>query len=210
MGDSGRPDTMTDDARSLWITGAGGLIGSHLARGASHILPGWRIVPLARQVASRLKEGAVVCDVGSVKGEICRLGHEAMISEGIPVPALYPDPAHDKEFIRLENVDDIEFFYYDYRSPEFADSRSPDFVRQVDESFLDFVRKSAHLRNNIARILLWIDPKRGISVQQQFFEPGESDYRLAKYSDIQINQKLPDDAFKLKTTKKTKFLPPQG
>jgi outer membrane lipoprotein-sorting protein len=65
------------------------------------------------------------------------------------------------------------------------------------------------LKNNIARILLWIDPSRGISLQQQFFEPG-GDYRLAKYSEIQINEKLPDSAFKLKTTGKTKFLPPQG
>lgn len=74
---------------------------------------------------------------------------------------------------------------------------------------LELIPKSAHLKNNIARILLWIDPARGISIQQQFFEPG-GDYRLAKYSDLQINQKLPDNAFKLKTTGKTKFLSPQG
>jgi prephenate dehydrogenase len=37
-----------------------------------------RIVPLARQVAPFLEDGAVVCDVGSVKGEISRLGHEAL------------------------------------------------------------------------------------------------------------------------------------
>jgi outer membrane lipoprotein-sorting protein len=74
---------------------------------------------------------------------------------------------------------------------------------------LELIPKSARLKNNIARILLWIDPSRGISLQQQFFEPG-GDYRLAKYSEIQINEKLPDSAFKLKTTGKTKFLPPQG
>jgi outer membrane lipoprotein-sorting protein len=73
---------------------------------------------------------------------------------------------------------------------------------------LELVPKSARLRNNIARILLWIDPARGISVQQQFYEPA-GDYRLAKYSDIQINQKLPDGAFKLKTTGKTKVLSQQ-
>jgi outer membrane lipoprotein-sorting protein len=56
---------------------------------------------------------------------------------------------------------------------------------------------------------LWIDPARGVSVQQQFFEP-TGNYRLAKYSDIQINQKLPDNAFKLKTTAKTKFISPQS
>ena len=70
---------------------------------------------------------------------------------------------------------------------------------------LELTPKSDRLRNNVARVLLWIDPARGISVQQQFFEPGNN-YRLAKYSEIKINQKLPEDAFKLKTTKNTKFV----
>ena len=74
---------------------------------------------------------------------------------------------------------------------------------------LELIPKSPRLRNNIARILLWIDPARGVSVQQQFFEPS-GDYRLTKYSDIQINQKLPDNVFKLKTTGKTKIVAPQG
>lgn len=74
---------------------------------------------------------------------------------------------------------------------------------------LELIPKSIRVRNNIAKILLWIDPARGVSVQQQFFEPS-GDYRLAKYSEIQINQKLPDNAFKLKTTGKTKFISPQG
>ena len=37
-----------------------------------------RIVPLAEQISSHLKPGAVVTDVGSVKGEIARLGHAAL------------------------------------------------------------------------------------------------------------------------------------
>ena len=74
---------------------------------------------------------------------------------------------------------------------------------------LELIPKSDRLRNNIARIWLWIDPARGISVQQQFFEP-DGNYRLVKYSDIHINQPLPESAFKLKTTKKTKFVSPQG
>ena len=53
-----------------------------------------------------------------------------------------------------------------------------------------------------ARILLWIDPARGVSVQQQFFE-SSGDYRLAKYSNIELNQKLADGVFKLKTSGKT-------
>lgn len=37
-----------------------------------------RIVPLIRQVAPHLAAGAIVTDVGSVKGEICRLGQAAV------------------------------------------------------------------------------------------------------------------------------------
>jgi outer membrane lipoprotein-sorting protein len=46
-------------------------------------------------------------------------------------------------------------------------------------------------------------------VQQQFFEPG-GNYRLAKYSEIQVNQKISDDVFRLKTTPKTKVISPQA
>ena len=78
-----------------------------------------------------------------------------------------------------------------------------------DTAKLDLVPKTPKVRNVFAHITLWIDPARGVSVQQQLFEPS-GDYRLAKYSSIQINQKIPDSVFKLKTTGKTKFLSPQG
>jgi outer membrane lipoprotein-sorting protein len=89
-------------------------------------------------------------------------------------------------------------------------------VSGVKAEKMELIPKSDRVRHDfIARILLWIDPAHGISVQQQFFQPDPKnslggDYRLAKYSDIKINQKLPDGAFKLKTTKKTKFGPPPG
>lgn len=41
-----------------------------------------RIVPLAQQIAPHLSRGAIVTDVGSVKGEICRLGHIALSAHG--------------------------------------------------------------------------------------------------------------------------------
>ena len=74
---------------------------------------------------------------------------------------------------------------------------------------LDLVPKSQSIRNTFQHIVLWIDPARGVSVQQQLFEPS-GDYRLAKYSDIELNQKIPDTVFKLKTTNKTKTVSPQG
>lgn len=82
-------------------------------------------------------------------------------------------------------------------------------VNGIDTAKLDLTPKSDKVRNTFAHIFLWIDPARGISIQQQFFEPS-GDYRLAKYSDIQLNQKLNDQVFKLKTTSKTKTVSPQG
>lgn len=82
-------------------------------------------------------------------------------------------------------------------------------VNGAEAEKLELIPKSVRLRNNIARILLWIDPNKGISMQQQLFEP-DGNYRLAKYSQIQVNQKLPDGVFKLKTTGKTKVISPQG
>jgi outer membrane lipoprotein-sorting protein len=70
---------------------------------------------------------------------------------------------------------------------------------------LDLVPKSQSIRNTFQHIVLWIDPARGVSVQQQLVEPS-GDYRLAKYSDIELNQKIPDTVFKLKTTSKTNSL----
>ncbi len=69
--------------------------------------------------------------------------------------------------------------------------------------------KSEKVRNMFQTITLWIDPARGISVQQKF-ESSSGDYRLATYKNIKINGKLPDDIFKLHTTGKTKVVTPQG
>jgi outer membrane lipoprotein-sorting protein len=74
---------------------------------------------------------------------------------------------------------------------------------------LQLIPKSERVRNTFARILLWIDLDRGISVQQQFFEPG-GNYKLAKYSSIRLNEKIPDEVFHLKTTGKTTTISPRG
>jgi outer membrane lipoprotein-sorting protein len=80
----------------------------------------------------------------------------------------------------------------------------------VETAKLELVPKSKSVRGMFDRFILWVDPARGVSLQQQAFEPGTGDYRLTKYSNIRINQKLPDNIFKLKTTGKTKFVTPQG
>jgi len=86
----------------------------------------------------------------------------------------------------------------------------PETIRGISTAKLQLEPKSDKVRNTYERILLWIDLDKGISVQQQFFQPG-GNYRLAKYSNVQVNgKKIPDDVFRLKTTSKTQTISPRG
>jgi outer membrane lipoprotein-sorting protein len=76
-------------------------------------------------------------------------------------------------------------------------------IDDVETAKLDLTPKLEKVRQQFPHILLWIDPERGVSVQQQLFQTS-GDYRIAKYSDIELNQKVPDSEFKPKTSGKTK------
>ena len=80
-------------------------------------------------------------------------------------------------------------------------------VDNVKTAKLELIPKDDKFRNVVSQILLWIDPERDISLQQQFFEPS-GDYRLAHYAGIKLNEKIADEAFKLKTSGKTKVVTP--
>lgn len=82
-------------------------------------------------------------------------------------------------------------------------------VGGVNAAKLQLTPKAQKVKSMFSQILLWIDPARGVSVQQQFITP-DGDYRLAKYSNIVLDKKIPDDVFKLKTTSKTTTVRPQG
>ena len=82
-------------------------------------------------------------------------------------------------------------------------------VQGVIAAKLMLTPKSQRVHSMFQTITLWIDPARGVPVQQRFDEPS-GDYRVTRYSNIQINKKLPGDAFKLKTTSKTKVIRPNG
>jgi outer membrane lipoprotein-sorting protein len=79
-------------------------------------------------------------------------------------------------------------------------------VNGIKASKLELVPKGEKARKMFSNIELWIDDARGVSVQQKFIEAESGDYRLAKYANIKINEKLADDDFKLKTTGKTKVV----
>ena len=75
-----RPETRLALREQPWCSSAGDTP-EQAVEGADLVViaaPVDRIAQLARQVAPRLKPGAVVCDVGSVKGEISRVCHEAV------------------------------------------------------------------------------------------------------------------------------------
>jgi outer membrane lipoprotein-sorting protein len=74
---------------------------------------------------------------------------------------------------------------------------------------LGLVPRSDKVRNTFSKIFLWIDLARGISIQQKFMQ-SQGDYRLAKYSAIKGNAKIPNEVFQLKTTKKTQVVAPRG
>jgi len=95
----------------------------------------------------------------------------------------------------------LKAFEVSYQGPESVDN--------VSTAKLQLIPKSEKLRNTFKEIFLWIDLERGISVQQQFFEP-QGDYRLAKYFSIRLKEKIPAEVFQLKTTGKTQFVSPRG
>ena len=78
-------------------------------------------------------------------------------------------------------------------------------VDGVKTAKLELTPLSQKIKDQFPKIDLWIDLRNGISVKQQLFQADE-DYRLAKYSNIQLKDKLPNDRFKLKTPGGTKVV----
>jgi len=85
----------------------------------------------------------------------------------------------------------------------------PETINGIATAKLKLVPKSEKVRNTYKEIDLWIDLEKGISVQQQAFQP-DGNYRLAKYSSIRLNEKINDEVFRLKTTSKTQTISPTG
>ena len=67
---------------------------------------------------------------------------------------------------------------------------------------LQLIPKAEDVKRHVPKIMLWIQ-SNGLSKQQQIYLEG-GDYRMAKYSNIQLNQNLSDNLFKIKgNVKKT-------
>jgi len=79
----------------------------------------------------------------------------------------------------------------------------------VNTAQLLLIPKSEKTRANFPQIILWIGLNNGISVQQKLIQT-QGDYRVAKYSGINMHPKISNDVFKLKTNSKTQFISPHG
>ncbi|MGH9513246.1 MAG: LolA family protein [Terriglobales bacterium] len=70
-------------------------------------------------------------------------------------------------------------------------------VDGADTDRLELIPKADKVKAMFSHIELWID-SRGISIQQKLLSP-EGDYRINRYTNIVLNQRIPDGVFKIKT-----------
>ncbi len=87
--------------------------------------------------------------------------------------------------------------------------RGEETIDNIATAKLQLIPKSEKVRNYFSEAYLWIDVSRGVSIQQKFIQ-GQGDYRLAKYSAVNLHAKIGNDVFRLKTTSKTRFVSPRG
>lgn len=82
-------------------------------------------------------------------------------------------------------------------------------IDNVSTAKLQLVPRNEKTRANFPQIILWIDLENGISLQQKLIQT-QGDYRLAKYSAINLKARIGGEVFRLKTTGKTKFVAAGG
>lgn len=75
---------------------------------------------------------------------------------------------------------------------------------------LELTPKSEAMRDQISKILLWIDETTWLPVQQQFFETGSEDYFIVKYTNIVRNPQINESEFKPHWPKGAEKIKPQG
>jgi outer membrane lipoprotein-sorting protein len=77
-------------------------------------------------------------------------------------------------------------------------------IGTAETAKIELTPLSEKVKQQFPKIDLWIDLQNGLSLRQQLWQTG-GDYRLADYSTIQLNKKLPEN-FKLKTSGSTKIV----
>lgn len=78
----------------------------------------------------------------------------------------------------------------------------PETIDGVKTEKLELIAKDPTIRRNVAKVILWMDLDRGVSLKQRFDED-PSHYRICTYTHVRMNQPQPKDAFTFKTNKQT-------
>jgi outer membrane lipoprotein-sorting protein len=73
---------------------------------------------------------------------------------------------------------------------------APETVAGQKTSRIELIPKAKDVAAQFPRFELWISDDTGISVQQKMYQPG-GDYVLATYTNMKVNQNLPDTAVRL-------------
>jgi outer membrane lipoprotein-sorting protein len=74
----------------------------------------------------------------------------------------------------------------------------------VKTAQLELVAKDPAVRKTFSKVNIWVDTERAVSIKQVFTLSSTSTW-VCKYSNFQINQSIPKDAFTFKTNGKTVY-----
>lgn len=69
---------------------------------------------------------------------------------------------------------------------------------------LELIAKDSDVRKLFAKVTIWIDPERAVSLKQ-IFDEGQGQSRTCYYSNIKLNAALPESDFTIKTDNQTQF-----
>ena len=85
--------------------------------------------------------------------------------------------------------------------------------QQLDDRktvLLELTPKSREMRNQIAKIQLWLDESSWLPVKQKFLEAGTQDYFVIRYANIVRNGRISSALFKPRWPKGTRKIKPEG
>jgi outer membrane lipoprotein-sorting protein len=75
-------------------------------------------------------------------------------------------------------------------------------VDGVKTAKLEMTPRDPAVKKNLPKVILWMDTDKGVSLKQ-WFDQGGGQSRTCHYTNIKMNQKLPNDAFSFKTDSNT-------
>lgn len=74
----------------------------------------------------------------------------------------------------------------------------------VETEKMELVAKDPDVLKLFPKVIIWVDPVRGVSLKQ-FFDEGQGQSRTCFYFNIKVNQPLRDSDFTFKTDSQTQF-----